>query len=96
MTLRIQRSRVKGSRQPPSTKYCGRPTVWGNPFPIGDEYTRTESLDAFRGAFWASDLPVTPERARAELAAYDFLSCWCRLDQECHVDEYIRAIHSEH
>ena len=95
MTVRIQRSRLKGSRQPPNAKYCGRPTEWGNPFLIGDEYTRAESLDAFRMAFWANDLTVTPERARADLAGYDFLSCWCRLDEECHVDEYIRAIHVE-
>ena len=90
---RIQRSRTKGSRQPPNTRYCGRPTRWGNPFPIGEEYTRTESLAAFRNAFWACELSVTPERVRAELTAFDYLSCWCRPDQECHVDEYIRAIH---
>ena len=68
----------------------------GNPFPIGEEYTRTEALEVFRAAFWAYELPVTPARARAELAAYDYLSCWCRPDQPCHVDEYIRAISCEH
>ncbi len=91
---RIQRSREKGSRQPTNAKYCGRPTEWGNPFPIGEEYTRTEALEAFRKAFY--ELPMTPAKARAELAAYDYLSCWCRLDQSCHVDEYIRAIFCEH
>ena len=92
---RIRRSRAKGSRQPPNTRYCGRPTKWGNPFPIGEEYTRTESLEAFRKAFWACELPMTPDTVRAELAAYDYLSCWCRPEQECHVDEYIWAIHDE-
>ena len=53
MVRRIQRSRERGSRQPVNTKYCGRPTEWGNPFPIGEEYTRTEALEAFRKAFWA-------------------------------------------
>ena len=90
---RIQRSRAKGNRQSPNTRYCGRPTKWGNPFPIGEEYTRTESLEAFRNAFWACELSVTPDTVRAELAAYDYLSCWCRPEQKCHVDEYIRAIH---
>ena len=93
---RIQRSRERGSRQPTNAKDCGRPTEWGNPFPIGEEYTRTEALEAFRKAFWANELPVTPAKARTELAAYDYLSCWCRLDQPCHVDEYIRAIFCEH
>ena len=31
---RIQRSRAKGAKQPPNTKYCGRPSGWGNPFVI--------------------------------------------------------------
>ncbi len=29
---RIQRLRSAGWKQPPSTKYCGRPGKWGNPF----------------------------------------------------------------
>ena len=87
LTRRIQRSRERGSQQPTNTKYCGRLTEWGNPFPMGEQYSRAEALEAFRRAFWAYELPVTPEKARAELAAYDYLSCWCRLDQLCHVDE---------
>ena len=93
MVRRIQRTRR--SRQPPNTLYCGRPTERGNPFPIGERYTREEALEAFRKAFWANELPMTPEKARAELALYDYLSCWCREDQPCHVDEYIRAIRCE-
>ena len=96
MVKRIQRSRERGSRQPINTKYCGRPTEWGNPFPIGEEFNRAEALEAFRKAFWAHELHVTPARARLELAGYDYLSCWCRLDQACHVDEYIKAISCEH
>ena len=69
MVRRIQRSRERGSRQPVNTKYCGRPTEWGNPFPIGEEYTRTQALEEFREAFWAHELPVTPAKARVELAA---------------------------
>ena len=91
MVRRIQRSRR--SRQPPNTLYCGRPTERGNPFPIGERYTRDEALEAFRKAFWANELPMTRERARAELALYEYLSCWCIEDQPCHVDEYIRTIH---
>jgi len=64
--------------------------------PRGERYTREEVLEAFRKAFWANEMPMTPERVRAELASYDYLSCWCREDQPCHVDEYIRTIHCEH
>ena len=96
MVRRIQRGRERGSRQPANTKYCGRPTEWGNPFPIGEEYTRARAMEAFREAFWGHELPVTPARARTELAAYDYLSCWCRLERPCHLDEYIRAMSCEH
>ena len=33
--IRIQRKRTKGWRMPPNTVYVGRPTIWGNPFPVG-------------------------------------------------------------
>ena len=89
---RIQRSRRKGSRQPPNTKYCGRPTKWGNPFVIGEDYTRESSMEAFRHAFWSRKLPMTPGKIYRKLRKYDYLSCWCSLDEECHVDEYIKAI----
>lgn len=34
---RIQRERVKGWRMPPGARYVGRPTEWGNPWPVGAE-----------------------------------------------------------
>ena len=70
MTTRIQRSRERGSRQPVNTKYCGRPTEWGNPFPIGEEYTRAEALEAFREGFWAHENAFrTPTKLNANLAS---------------------------
>ena len=39
---------------------------------------------------------MTPQRARAKLALYVYLSCRCREDESCHVDEYIVAIYCEH
>jgi hypothetical protein len=32
---RIQRKRVKGWRMPTGSVYVGRPTQWGNPYPVG-------------------------------------------------------------
>lgn len=32
---RIQRKRTKGWRMPEEAVYVGRPTRWGNPFPVG-------------------------------------------------------------
>jgi hypothetical protein len=35
---RLQRKRTKGWRMPEGAVYVGRPTVWGNPFPIDGEW----------------------------------------------------------
>lgn len=37
MPERIQRRRTKGWRMPVGAVYVGRPTVWGNPFTVGDD-----------------------------------------------------------
>jgi hypothetical protein len=38
---RIQRRRTKGWRLPPGAVYVGRPTIWGNPFPVGARVAET-------------------------------------------------------
>lgn len=35
---RIQRKRTKGWRMPRGAIYVGRPTPWGNPFTVGQQY----------------------------------------------------------
>lgn len=45
--VRIQRKRAKGWQMPPDTVYVGRPTKWGNPFPI-DCYGPDGAVDRFR------------------------------------------------
>ena len=35
MPERIQRQRTRGYRFPPDAIYVGRPTIWGNPFRVG-------------------------------------------------------------
>lgn len=35
--VRIQQKRAKGWRMPPNTRYVGRPTIFGNPWAIGDQ-----------------------------------------------------------
>ena len=36
---RIQRKRTKGWKMPPTAKYVGRPTQWGNPFVVSQNKT---------------------------------------------------------
>jgi hypothetical protein len=39
MPVRVQRKRTAGWRMPDATIYVGRPTIWGNPFTVGDLFT---------------------------------------------------------
>lgn len=82
---RIQRSRVKGWRMPAGAVYVGRPSRWGNPFPVGlrpGRYTLEGSLRLFR--IYADDSRRGGEWLEA-LRGRD-LVCWCPLDQSCHAD----------
>lgn len=47
MPDRIQRKRAKGYRMPAGAVYVGRPTRWGNPFPV-DVYGQDGAVDRFR------------------------------------------------
>lgn len=90
---RIQRKRTKGWRMPEVAVYVGRPTRWGNPFPILSEVRgaaltslRRRATEAF--AAYVIEAPWAPEFAeavRTELRGKD-LACWCPLDQPCHAD----------
>lgn len=99
MPIRVQRTRAKGYKTPPSTKYCGRPTMFGNPFtPIEGVRTKSDCVDLFRrwlnGEFGHQDVGHR-HRILANLRVlknYDHLSCWCRLDQPCHVDVLLELI----
>lgn len=64
MPERIQRKRTKGWRMPPGSVYVGRPTIWGNPFPVGEEV----QITVCGGEFAMIDL--TPEMA---------VACYCDL-----------------
>lgn len=101
MPKRIQRKREKGWKNPPGTIYVGRPTKWGNPFPV-DIY-REKALDLYRR--WLFGEMSTAEMVtlsyegdprvslavmrRAvmphELRGHD-LSCWCKEGAPCHAD----------
>ena len=92
---RIQRQRAKGWRMPPDATYVGRPSRWGNRWPVGrstwkvDGRVTTYNLDAaasvtIYGAWLARELAADPTFLAA-LRGRD-LACWCPLDQPCHAD----------
>jgi hypothetical protein len=66
---------------PEGAIYVGRPTRWGNPFPVGMN-GHVGAVQRFRA--------YLPTSGRMEdipryLRGHD-LCCWCSLDQPCHAD----------
>lgn len=62
--------------------YVGRPTKWGNPFIIGELYTREESVAMYRK--WLQRKTEEGALHPEELKGFD-LRCWCA-PLLCHAD----------
>lgn len=93
MTInRIQRKRTKGYRLPEGAVYVGRPTIFGNPFPMKDASlsvkTYREWLD---GTLIVMALVDKRREVMKELKALrgKDLCCWCSPSAPCHADVLI-------
>jgi len=93
MTDRIQRKRgVRGYRHPPGTRSVVRGTRWGNPYEVED-YGRDEAIRLYQALAW-HELWVDPGWLDL-LRGLEHLSCYCRLDQACHVDLLIGLLRQD-
>lgn len=94
MPKRIQRRRTKGWKMPEGVIYIGRPTKWGNPFPV-NKVGNLEAVRQYR--MWLNNtLPgqTIKEAARTELKGKD-LACWCIEGGACHGDVLIDIANPE-
>ena len=98
---RIQRKRTKGWKMPENTVYVGRPTMWGNPFKLGDTVSaeqlgiihpqslKLDTIDKVLLAyqFWLdnSHKGFKIKSQLEELRNKD-LACWCAPGSKCHAD----------
>jgi hypothetical protein len=77
-------SRRKGAPVPPARAvYVGRPTIYGNPFPIGKN-GRDACVARYEAWLNAPEQAALREQAIAELRGRD-LVCWCA-PEACHAD----------
>ena len=90
---RIQRKRTKGWRMPPNTVYVGRPTKWGNPWPVIPIRDRAEAQRLFCTSYICGHLPFDHREIIDELRGKN-LACWCPLDQPCHADVLLEIANS--
>lgn len=84
---RIQLKRTKGWRTPKNCVRVCRPTIFGNPFKVGQDYgggplTRADAVEMFRVDPLCKPIWIAAEHT---LRGKD-LGCWCPLDQPCHAD----------
>lgn len=74
---------------PPGAVYVGRPSKWGNPFPL-TRYSREESIASYRT--WLLGLPYLIN-SLGELRGKD-LVCWCA-PLPCHADILLELANKE-
>lgn len=68
--------------KPTSGTYIGRPSVWGNPFTIGEDGSRDDVIEKYRQ--YLESRPDLQEAAKLELKGRDLI-CWCA-PLACHGD----------
>lgn len=73
------------------TQYVGRPTIFGNPFPV-KTFGRHRAVQLYRQHLWRA-IQEENQLYQALLALPDdaVLGCWCQPDQLCHADQIIAA-----
>jgi hypothetical protein len=84
---------------PENAVYVGRPSMWGNNYPLGGIdhktgtpiTTRDQAIALFKERQCGE---LMRQDARACLAGAD-LACWCPLDQPCHADVLLEIANSE-
>ena len=83
MAERIQRKRTKGWTMPDNTVYVGRPSKWGNLWPVEDK-NYEQAVRLYNASVVRKGDGFKVE-VRRELRG-KHLACSCPLDQPCHAD----------
>ena len=101
MPERIQRKRSKGWKMPENTVYVGRPTMWGNPYKVGDGLCETVEdavkyyhIGVLTGSnFVSEDFIPNEDIIRKSLKGKN-LACWCKEGEPCHADILLKIANS--
>jgi len=106
--VRIQIKRTKGWRLPAGAVKVSRPSIWGNPYRVGQSitlggetkdwvvlpFTVTNSIATVLYEHYLAANPELRQRARAELRGRD-LACWCNGFEDCHADVLLRVANDD-
>ena len=78
---------------PENTVYVGRGSKWGNPFPVGKQFTIEESLKNYK-VYILGHIQVKKDLDIEEIRGKN-LACWCSLDEPCHADVLLKLANKE-
>lgn len=75
-------------QEQPFDVYIGRPSKWGNPFPIRKDRSREEAVRLYEK--WIRNKP----ELLADLDELEgkVLGCWCKAGELCHGDVLLRLL----
>lgn len=95
---RLQRLRKKGWRMPEGSIYVGRPSIYGNPYKIGDIHPICDHPMSAEEATYLFEADLIDHIANKrldtilkleKLRGHDLL-CWCREGMPCHGNVWLR------
>lgn len=87
--IRIQRKRTKGWRMPENAVYVGRPTIWGNPFKVGDVSPHNFNIKIDNEHAVMLFEQIVENMDLTSLKGKN-LACFCPLDKPCHADVLLK------
>jgi hypothetical protein len=82
----------QGMQLASNQKYVGRPTPFGNPFPV-TQYLKREHCIADHKDY-VDENPELISKIKRELKGFD-LGCWCSLKETCHADYLLKIANEE-
>jgi hypothetical protein len=101
---RIHLSRAAGWKMPANAVKVDRSTKWGNPFVMGQRFTREDCVRTFHELVVGRKVCMgrgDPAAQHAYLRQVDNdleelrgknLACWCPLDEPCHADVILELL----
>jgi hypothetical protein len=81
----------KVGRHQDGAVYIGRPSIWGNPFVIGEDGDRDEVIQKYEELMRGS--PRMMAEVKRDLRGKDLI-CWCH-PSPCHGDVLLRIANEE-
>lgn len=83
--------KVVHCKREPYDVYIGRPSKWGNPYPLSDEGEREEVVELYRRYLWRCIKEGSITRSEMVELVGKTLGCWCT-PKPCHGDILCKAV----